>query len=103
MSLDQGEAKAIMQTMRVNDGVSTISRNSQIQGAPLSDLDVVMIRVDPPVDSEYLYGTHILERAQKKGVRVINDPQAIRDCNEKLFATEFSAFATKLLSRRNMK
>ena len=96
MSLDQGEAKAIMRTVRVNDGVSTnFAELSDPLEAPLSDLDVVMIRVDPPFDSEYLYGTHILERAQKQGVRVINDPQAIRDCNEKLFATEFSAFMPK--------
>ena len=96
MSLDQGEAKAIMQTVRVNDGVSTnFAELSDPVEAPLSDLDVVMIRVDPPFDGEYLYGTHILERAQKQGVRVINDPQAIRDCNEKLFATEFSTFMPK--------
>ena len=83
MSLDQGEANAIMQTVKVNDGVSTnfVELSDPVE-APLSDLDVVMIRVDPPFDSEYLYGTHILERAQKKGVHVINDPQAIRDCNE---------------------
>ena len=98
MSLDHGEAKAIMQTMRVNDGVSTnfVELSNPVE-TPLSDLDVVMIRVDPPFDSEYLYGTHILERAQKKGVRVINDPQAIRDCNEKLFATEFSALMPKTI------
>ena len=58
--------------------------------ASLDTLDVVIIRVDPPFDSEYLYGTHILEQAKKQGVQVVNDPQAIRDCNEKLFATEFS-------------
>ena len=96
MSLDQGEAKAIMQTVRVNDDVSNnFAELSDPVEAPLSDLDIVMIRVDPPFDSEYLYGTHILERAQKQGVRVINDPQAIRDCNEKLFATEFSTFMPK--------
>ena len=54
-------------------------------------------RVDPPFNSEYLYGTHILERAQKKGVRVINDPKPIRDCNEKLFATEFSDLMPKTI------
>ena len=48
-----------------------------------------------PIENILLYGTHILERAQKQGVRVINDPQAIRDCNEKLFATEFSTFMPK--------
>ena len=96
MSLHQGEAKAIMQPVKVNDGVNTnfVELSNSVE-APLTDLDVVMIRVDPPFDNEYLYGTHILGCAQKQGVRVINDPQAIRDCNEKLFATEFSALMPK--------
>ena len=96
MSLHQGEAKAIMQAVKVNDDVNTdfVQLSNSVE-APLTDLDVVMIRVDPPFDNEYLYGTHILGRAQKQGVRVINDPQAIRDCNEKLFATEFSALMPK--------
>jgi len=96
LSLHQGEAKAIMQTAKVHDGVNTnfVELSNPVE-APLADLDLVMIRVEPPFDSEYLYGTHILERAQQQGVRVINDPQAIRDCNEKLFATEFSMLMPK--------
>ena len=89
--LDHGEAKAIMREVRVTDG---ISENFAVLGdsikSSLNTLDVIIIRVDPPFDSEYLYGTHILEQAKKQGVQVVNDPQAIRDCNEKLFATEFS-------------
>ena len=80
-----------MREVKVTDG---LSENFAVLGEPVkasfSALDVVIIRVDPPFDSEYLYGTHILERAKKQGVQVVNDPQAIRDCNEKLFATEFS-------------
>ena len=91
LCLDHGDAKGIMQEVRVTDG---IAENFAVVGDPvkalLTTLDVVIIRVDPPFDSEYLYGTHILERAKKQGVQVVNDPQAIRDCNEKLFATEFS-------------
>ena len=96
LCLDQGEAKVIMQEVRVTDG---LSENFAVLGEPvkasLDTLDVVVIRVDPPFDSEYLYGTHILERAKKQGVQVVNDPQAIRDCNEKLFATEFSDLMPK--------
>ena len=92
LSLKEGVATGMMQTVTVTDSVNIgfASLSEQTQ-APLSDLDVIMIRVDPPFDSEYLYGTHILERAKQQGVRVVNNPQAIRDCNEKLFATEFSA------------
>ena len=98
LCLDQGEAKVIMREVRVTDG---LSENFAVLGEPvkasLDTLDVVVIRVDPPFDSEYLYGTHILERAKKQGVQVVNDPQAIRDCNEKLFATEFSDLMPKTI------
>lgn len=60
------------------------------QRLPLHTLDVILVRVDPPFDAEYLYATQMLERAQAEGVRVVNDPRSIRDCNEKLFATEFA-------------
>ena len=98
LSLHHGEAKAIMQVIQVTDGVkdnfATLGDPTQ---EPLTSLDAILIRVDPPFDSEYLYGTHILERAKKQGVNVVNDPQAIRDCNEKLFATEFSALMPKTI------
>ena len=100
--LDHGEAKAIMQEVRVTDG---ISENFAELGDPvkalLNTLDVVIIRVDPPFDCEYLYSTHILEQAKKQGVQVVNDPQAIRDCNEKLFATEFSDLMPKTVVSSN--
>ena len=96
LSLDHGEAKAIMQEVKVTDGVKDyFATLSDPVKASLATLDVILIRVDPPFDSEYLYGTHILERAKHQGVQVVNNPQAIRDCNEKLFATEFSALMPK--------
>ena len=55
----------------------------------LRELDVVLMRKDPPVDPQFLYDTMVLELAQKAGVLVVNDPQALRDCNEKLFAMHF--------------
>lgn len=55
----------------------------------LSEMDVVLARKDPPVDSQFIYDTMVLELAQREGVQVVNDPQALRDCNEKLFAQHF--------------
>ncbi|MDR2212256.1 MAG: glutathione synthase [Pseudomonadales bacterium] len=55
----------------------------------LATLDVVLMRKDPPFDNEFLYSTHILERAEQQGVLIVNKPQSLRDCNEKLFATQF--------------
>ena len=56
---------------------------------PLSDLDVILMRKDPPFDMEFVYSTYLLEQAESAGVLVVNKPQSLRDCNEKLFATLF--------------
>ena len=56
---------------------------------PLSELNVILMRKDPPFDMEYIYTTYLLELAEKKGVRVINKPQSLRDANEKLFTAWF--------------
>ncbi len=51
--------------------------------------DVLLMRKDPPFDNEFLYSTHLLEQAERQGVLVVNRPSSLRDCNEKLFATQF--------------
>lgn len=56
---------------------------------PLAELDIILMRQDPPVNDAYLYATYILEQAEYLGVLVVNRPQAVRDANEKLFATFF--------------
>jgi glutathione synthase len=55
----------------------------------LADLDVILMRKDPPFDNEYVYSTYILEAAERLGCLVVNRCRALRDCNEKIFATEF--------------
>lgn len=67
----------------------------------LADLDVILMRKDPPVDREFLIATHILEAAQRDGVLVVNPPQALRDCNEKLYATWFPQCTPPLLVTRD--
>lgn len=56
---------------------------------PLAELDVILMRKDPPFDSNYIYSTYLLERAEQAGSLVVNKPQSLRDCNEKIFATQF--------------
>lgn len=56
---------------------------------PLSALDVVLMRKDPPFDLEYLYTTHVLELAEARGAVVVNRPRSLRDANEKLYALNF--------------
>ena len=68
---------------------------------PLADLDVVLMRKDPPFDMEYIYATYLLERAERQGTLIVNRCQSLRDCNEKLFATEFPQCCPPLLVSRH--
>lgn len=71
------------------------------QDIALHELDVVLMRKDPPFDSEFLYCTQLLEQAERAGLLVVNRPQSLRDCNEKLFATRFPHLTPPtLVSRR---
>ena len=70
------------------------------QALPLSAFDAVLMRQDPPFDFEYVTATWLLERAAQAGVRVFNDPRAVRDHSEKIAITEFPQFtATTLVAR----
>lgn len=61
------------------------------QVMPLADLSVILMRKDPPFNEDYIYTTYLLEHAERQGVLIMNHPQALRDANEKLFATYFKA------------
>jgi glutathione synthase len=66
----------------------------------LRELDVALMRKDPPVDAQFAYDTMVLEAAQRGGVLVVNDPRSLRDCNEKLFALQFpQCIAPTLVAR----
>ncbi|GAB4475439.1 MAG: glutathione synthase [Burkholderiaceae bacterium] len=67
----------------------------------LASFDVVLMRKDPPFDTEYLYSTFVLEAAQRSGTRVFNDPRALRDHNEKFAITEFADYAAPTLVSRS--
>jgi len=68
----------------------------------LSELDVILMRKDPPFDLEYIYATYLLERAEQHGTLVVNRCQSLRDCNEKLFATVFPECCPPLIVSRDM-
>lgn len=56
----------------------------------LAGLDMILMRQDPPFNSQYLYATYLLEKVEREGVLVVNRPASVRDSNEKLFATDFA-------------
>ncbi len=67
----------------------------------LKDFDAVIMRKDPPFDSEYFYATHLLEQAEREGARVFNKPAALRDHPEKLALMAFAQFAPPTLVTRS--
>jgi glutathione synthase len=67
----------------------------------LKDFDAVIMRKDPPFDSEYFYATHLLEQAEREGARVFNKPAALRDHPEKLAIMEFPQFTSPTLVTRD--
>ena len=71
------------------------------RAAALKDFDAVLMRKDPPFDSEYFYATHLLEQAEREGARVFNKPRALRDHPEKLAIMEFPQFIGPTLVTRN--
>jgi len=67
----------------------------------LADFDAVLMRKDPPFDSEYFYATHLLSQAEREGAVVLNSPQALRDHPEKLAILEFPDFIAPTLVTRS--
>jgi glutathione synthase len=70
--------------------------------APLAELDCLLMRKDPPFDTEYIYTTYILERAEAAGVLVVNRPQGLRDMNEKVYTAAFPQCCAPTLVTRDM-
>ena len=96
-----GEAKARMRALKVFADHQHWFELGDETDAPLSELDVILMRKDPPFDMEFVYSTYLLEQAERAGVLVVNRPQSLRDCNEKLFATQFPhCTPPTLVSRR---
>ena len=69
--------------------------------AALADFDAVLMRKDPPFDSEYFYATHLLEQAEREGAKIFNKPRALRDHPEKLAVMEFPEFIGPTLVTRS--
>jgi glutathione synthase len=68
---------------------------------PLGALDVILMRKDPPFDLDYITSTYVLDRAEAQGALVLNKPQSLRDCNEKLFTAWFPELTPPTLFARD--
>lgn len=95
-----GQSFATSSVAAVFDNTEKWYELEEKQTIALADLDVILMRKDPPFDTEYIYATYLLERAEQAGTLVINKPQSLRDANEKLFTAWFSEHTPDTLVTR---
>jgi len=101
--LENGNPFAEVRPLRLFENPDKWYELDRASAVPLEELDAVLMRKDPPFDSEFIYSTYILEAAEKRGTLVINKPQSLRDCNEKVFATQFPQCTPPLLVSRSQR
>ncbi|MEA1062307.1 glutathione synthase [Erwinia sp. HR93] len=99
--LYQGQARAHTHTLSVEQNYDAWYQFTSEQDIALADLDVILMRKDPPFDTEYIYATYMLERAEEQGTLIVNKPQSLRDCNEKLYTAWFPELTPDTLVTRN--
>jgi glutathione synthase len=99
--LNNGEARARTRLLSVEQNYDKWYEFGSEQDIALADLNAVLMRKDPPFDTEFIYATYILERAEEKGTLIVNKPQSLRDCNEKLFTAWFADLTPETLVTRN--
>jgi glutathione synthase len=87
--LHQGIVSAEMKPLQVEENADNWYQLGNTETLALTELDVILMRKDPPFDMEYIYSTYLLEQAQSAGVLVVNHPQSLRDANEKLYTAWF--------------
>jgi len=100
--LSDGICHGRMRPVTVRDDPEDWFDLGDAQTRPLSELDVVLMRKDPPFDMEFIYATYLLERAEQSGVLVINKPQSLRDANEKMYTAWFPQCCPPTLVTREM-
>ncbi len=96
-----GEGRARTRLLSVEQNADKWFEFGSEQDIALADLNVVLMRKDPPFDTEFIYATYILERAEEKGTLIVNKPQSLRDCNEKLFTAWFAELTPDTLVTRS--
>ncbi len=88
--INNGKAFGTIAPLQVFEKTSDYYQLGERTIESLASYDVILMRKDPPFDMNFVYTTYILEQAEREGAWVVNKPQSLRDCNEKLFATQFA-------------
>lgn len=96
-SVPYGSARSL----RVTDRSENFYELGERQLMKLGDVDIIIMRKDPPFDMEFVYATHILDLAQRDGALVANRPESLRDCGEKLYTAWFPDLIPGMLVTRS--
>lgn len=97
----QGQARARMRKLEVREDATNWFSLGEVEDKPLAELNTILMRKDPPFDTEFIYATYMLERAEEDGVLIVNKPASLRDCNEKLYTAWFSEHTPQTLVTRS--
>jgi glutathione synthase len=100
--LRDGVAYGRLAPLEVADDPRRWFERGAAQTTPLGDCDVILMRKDPPFDTEYVYTTYILDRARDQGALVVNEPRGLRDMNEKVYTAWFPECCAPTLITRDM-
>lgn len=100
--LEESVARARMAPLTVFRDPEGWFSLQEYEDRDLAELDVILMRKDPPFNTEYIYSTYILEAAERSGTLVVNRCQSLRDCNEKVFATQFPQCCPPVLVSADM-
>ena len=103
LGLREGRAIAVCAPLTVTADQAGWFDLGEFEETSLGGMDAVLMRTDPPVDEDYLHDTQILSLAQREGALIVNDPQGLRDLNEKLGAFLFPECCPPTLVSRDMK
>ena len=89
LRISDGKPLGIGRSISVSDDINSWFKYGSENEFCLNDFDVILMRKDPPFDMEYIYSTYVLDLAKMNGAKVINEPSAIRNLNEKVSITLF--------------
>ncbi len=99
--LEDSTVKVDFRPIEVFDNNQHWFETGKLATIDAAKLDVILMRIDPPFNMEYIYTTYLLEMAEKQGCLIANKPASLRDANEKLFATHFPQCCTDVLVSRD--
>lgn len=100
----EGRAYAHVYEINIGDEHSPDwAQTNDLGEKALADFDIILMRKDPPFNTEYIYTTYLLELAEREGVLVANKPQSLRDANEKFFTLNFPQCCPTTLVSRDIK